>query len=266
MQKRSSIILVANVAVALTLALRPVGAETPKQEQEQTKDPARTPDTPAAVVESPAPILKVPGRVGAEEQFIQSSILDLHRTTVISRLATERAQDAEVKQLAGTLMADHSAMSQDLIALAQRKGVENPLEEPKVAVGNPDAPATRRELSPFSKVPQTKVGEPAQEAPAPPKNAPADSGTKNDTVAQALMQKLQALYGDAFDTRYLQEVARHHDIATRNCEQASRYLVDEDLKKFAASALPKLQEHRQRISELADRKKIRLTSQEQASR
>ncbi|MBL9135289.1 MAG: DUF4142 domain-containing protein [Verrucomicrobiales bacterium] len=262
MQKRLPITLITTVV----LAVGRLAAETPAADPAPPKDPARTTETPAPAANLPPPILKVPGKAGAEEQFVQSAILDFHRTTEISRLAMERGQNAEVKQLASALTADHSAMTQDLVALAQRKGVENPLEEPKVPVASPEGPVTRRELSPFSKVPQTKVVEPSETTSTSPKDAPAAVGSRTDPIAQHLVQKLQALYGDAFDKRYLQELSRQHDKATQNCEQASRYLADEDLKKFAAATLPKLQEHRQRITELAQRMNVNLASQEQASR
>lgn len=242
--------------------------ETPPPTQPETPKTDPTQPSPTAVPDAkqPAPVLKIPGRTGPEEQFIQSAILDLHRTTEISRLASDRAQDVEVKQLASTVAADLSAMSQDLIGLAQRKGVENPLEEVKTVDATKEGPATRRELSQFSRTPLTRpVDEPEKPAATDPAAAQAKKPSL-DPVSREMVQKLQALYGDAFDRRYLKELSRSHGKATQNCEQASRYLVDEDLKKFSMSTLPKLQEHRQRIVELAQRKNIDLDSQEQARR
>lgn len=50
----------------------------------------------------------------------------------LGRLAQERAFSPEVKSLGATLMADHQAMNEDLIALAKTKGVELTIE-PNVA-------------------------------------------------------------------------------------------------------------------------------------
>ncbi|MCC7376678.1 MAG: DUF4142 domain-containing protein [Verrucomicrobiales bacterium] len=238
----------------------------PTQQETPKNDPTQPSPTTVPDAKQPAPVLKIPGRAGPEEQFIQSAILDLHRTTEISRLASDRAQDVEIKQLASTVAADLSAMSQDLIGLAQRKGVENPLEEVKTVEATKEGAATRRELSQFSRTPLTK---PVDETEKPSATDPAAvqvTKPSPDPVSRDLVQKLQALYGDAFDRRYLKELSRSHGKATQNCEQASRYMVDEDLKKFSMSTLPKLQEHRQRIAELAQRKNIDLDSQEQARR
>jgi predicted outer membrane protein len=262
-QSRLGLIVGVLLAFRCLEAVTALGNEPKNQPAPGKTTPPQTTQTAVPQVNPPTPVLKIPGRTGPEEQFIQSAILDLHRATEISKLASERGQDAEIKQLAGSVTVDLSVMTQDLVSLAQRKGVENPLEEPKPIDASPEGPSTRRELSPFSKVPQTKpVDEPEKPSAAQDQVAKPSP----DPVSRDLVQKLQGLYGDAFDRRYLQELARNHGKATQNCEQASRYLADEDLKKFSMSALPKLQEQRQRITELAQRKNIDLGSQEQALR
>ena len=59
-----------------------------------------------------------------DKEFLKNAG-ELNMTEIaLGKLAQENAQSAEVKALGATLIADHTAMTEDLVALAKQKGVE----------------------------------------------------------------------------------------------------------------------------------------------
>jgi putative membrane protein len=69
--------------------------------------------------------------------------------------------------------------------------------------------------------------------------------TSLDQEHQALKTKLQGLKGEDFDRAYLQAMAKGHDKAVALFESASQQpQMPEDLKQFAASTLPTLEQHK----------------------
>jgi putative membrane protein len=66
-----------------------------------------------------------------------------------------------------------------------------------------------------------------------------------DQEHEALKTKLQGLKGEDFDRAYVQAMAKGHDKAVALFESASQQpQMPEDLKQFAASTLPTLEQHK----------------------
>ena len=66
-----------------------------------------------------------------------------------------------------------------------------------------------------------------------------------DQEHEALKTKLQGLKGEDFDRAYVQAMAKGHDKAVALFESASQQSqMPEDLKQFAASTLPTLEQHK----------------------
>jgi putative membrane protein len=66
-----------------------------------------------------------------------------------------------------------------------------------------------------------------------------------DPEHEALKTKLQSLKGEDFDRAYVQAMAKGHDKAVALFESASQQSqMPEDLKQFAASTLPTLEQHK----------------------
>ena len=69
--------------------------------------------------------------------------------------------------------------------------------------------------------------------------------TSLDTEHESLKTKLQGLKGEDFDRAYVQAMAKGHDKAVALFESASQQpQMPEDLKQFAASTLPTLEQHK----------------------
>jgi putative membrane protein len=68
---------------------------------------------------------------------------------------------------------------------------------------------------------------------------PADVGPKH----KAAMQKLQKLSGGAFDEAYMKQMVADHKETVADFKKEAESGKDADLKGFASSKLPKLEEH-----------------------
>jgi putative membrane protein len=77
---------------------------------------------------------------------------------------------------------------------------------------------------------------------------PADVDAKH----KAAMQKLQKLSGGEFDREYMKQMVADHKQTVSDFKKQAEAGKDADLKGFAASTLPKLQEHLQMAQSLSD--------------
>jgi len=76
---------------------------------------------------------------------------------------------------------------------------------------------------------------------------------KLDPEHESLKTKLQSLKGEDFDRAYVQAMAKGHDKAVALFESASQQpQMPEDLKQFAASTLPTLEQHKEMAHSLHD--------------
>ena len=67
-----------------------------------------------------------------------------------------------------------------------------------------------------------------------------------DSEHESLKTKLQSLKGEEFDREYVQAMAQGHDKAVALFESASQQTqMPDDLKQFAASTLPTLEQHKE---------------------
>jgi putative membrane protein len=74
-----------------------------------------------------------------------------------------------------------------------------------------------------------------------------------DKEHESLKTKLQGLKGEDFDRAYVQAMAKGHDKAVALFESASQQpQMPEDLKQFAASTLPTLEQHKEMAHSLHD--------------
>jgi putative membrane protein len=75
-----------------------------------------------------------------------------------------------------------------------------------------------------------------------------------DQEHQSLKTKLQGLKGEEFDRAYAQAMAKGHDKAVALFESASQQAqMPDDLKRFAASTLPTLEQHKEMAHSLHEK-------------
>jgi putative membrane protein len=81
--------------------------------------------------------------------------------------------------------------------------------------------------------------------------------TALDAKHRAEMQKLSALPADRFDREYVKMMVKDHRKDVGEFQKESTRGADADIKAFAATALPTLQEHLQMIQRISDKMALR---------
>jgi putative membrane protein len=81
--------------------------------------------------------------------------------------------------------------------------------------------------------------------------------TALDPKHQAEMQKMSALSGDAFDRAYVKMMVKDHKKDVAEFQKEASGGADPDIKSFAATTLPTLQEHLQMIQRINDKVMMR---------
>src|ERR1044071_4992429 len=81
--------------------------------------------------------------------------------------------------------------------------------------------------------------------------------TTLDAKHQAAMQKLSALAGDKFDREYVKMMVSDHKKDVGEFQKEASRGTDADIKAFASSTLPTLQEHLQMIQRINDKMMLR---------
>ena len=64
-------------------------------------------------------------------------------------------------------------------------------------------------------------------------------------------QELSKLSGEEFDRAYIQYMVQDHKKEVKQFEQNAQQIKDQDVKKWAASAVPVLKEHLQKAQTIA---------------
>jgi putative membrane protein len=64
-------------------------------------------------------------------------------------------------------------------------------------------------------------------------------------------QELSKLSGEEFDRAYIQYIVQYHKKEVKQFEQNAQQIKDQDVKKWAASAVPVLKEHLQKAQTIA---------------
>lgn len=118
----------------------------------------------------------------------------------LSQLATERANDEQVKQFAQHMIHDHTQADEELMQLASSEGV-----------------TVDQEL---------------------------------DQKHKDLMNRLSGLKDDEFDREYMDAMVQDHKKVVAEFEREISQGQDNELKQWASSILPKLQQHLQMAQQL----------------
>ncbi len=187
----------------------------------------------------------------------------------LAQLAIERASNPDVRAYAQQLASDHLALSQQLTQLAETKGIAADVAEyaPNTTAADLNTAATtttptRSGLASNSATGSTSATATASAtypnpnaagAPTGRMTASSESNEKwNDPTKTHAYKKLAAKNGADFDKEYISMMVSDHeeDIEMFN-KEAQSTKDDADVRSFASSTLPKLEEHLQKAQQLA---------------
>lgn len=131
----------------------------------------------------------------SERRFVENALQDGMEEVELSKLAMDKAQSAQVKELAKRIVDDHTKVNAELSKIASSKGVT-----PPAAV---DASHRRK------------------------------------------MERMAKKTGADFDRDYLDDMIDDHQKDVREFRSMSKSAKDADIKAFATSTLPALEQHLQ---------------------
>ena len=162
----------------------------------------------------------------ADEKFVTEACHGGKIEVKMSKLATERAQNAEVKQFAQKMVDDHGKSGTELKQIATSKGCTMPeSDEHLTGIGN-DAD-------------RTQVREKTEAHP-----------NKDMAEFKREWQKLESATGADFDRQYVSMSLKCHEKSVKEFEKASKDAQDPEVKSFAAKTLPTLREHLTQVRSL----------------
>lgn len=162
------------------------------------------------------------------EQFIMNAAKSGMMEVQLGKLGVQKAQNAEVKRFAQTLVTDHTKANAELRTLAASKGITLP---------TPPADALTQATGETDRTPVRETEE-------------KDSAHKD---AKEEMQKLQSASANEFDALFIKTAVKHHEKGVEQFESAAKTIDDVEVKAFANKTLPVLREHLQQAKGLHTR-------------
>jgi putative membrane protein len=176
----------------------------------------------AALIVAFAPLAQAQTKTekSADTGFVQQALKSGQEEVALAKLAADKAQSSELKQLAQMLVSDHTAVNEQLQLLVQRDGA---------ATTPPDG---------------SKRG--GMESATPPPTAPgaAPSSPKADELAK--------LSGSEFDKKFLAMIVEGHEKSVELYSSEAEKGTNPAAKKLATETLPKIKEHLQQAKSLQE--------------
>jgi predicted outer membrane protein len=200
-----------------------------------------------------------------DRKFITDAAHGGMAEVALGRLALERASSDEVKQFAQRMIDDHTRANEELMKLASSKGVTLPKGHGHTTQGDTSQGMTQTTSS-------TTGTQPAREQPqsGQPQSGQQQSGQQQGTARQdtagaqstdasrpmldkkhqAVMDRLSKLSGAEFDREYMRAMVKDHSDAVEMFQRESTRGKDAEVKAWATSTLPTIQEHLRLAREL----------------
>ena len=181
------------LTAAAPLAARAAGAENPPASTASKGTASTMTEQKASKGTSSAMTEQNASLSSSEKKFIEKASEGGVAEVEMGKLASQKAQSAEVKQFGDRMVKDHTAANDKLMKLASDKGV--------VASKDMDA-SSKREYD-----------------------------------------KLSKLSGAEFDREYMKNMVSDHEKDVKEFQSEAKSAKDSDVKNFAESTLPTLEEH-----------------------
>lgn len=206
----------------------------------------------------------------SDRRFITKAAEDNHKEIAISQLAAQRASNPEVRSYAQQIASEHQKMTQELVQLAQRKGVTLDdvtalTSSGAMAASTQSSMDTNRSMSGGGVGESTNAGVAAEHG-APratgssgTASTPAStgiatnestatsnrdaSGMAGDMTSDRHYRNLSRKQGAEFDKSYVDMMVDQHEDDVKLFERAAKNAEDPEVRSFASRHLSSLQAH-----------------------
>lgn len=223
----------------------------------------------------------------ADRRFLSKAADDGHAEVALAQLAVQKAENADVRSYAQKLVTDHEGVNQELMALAQKKGVMleaaaaahmSAMDRSATGTGSstgigPRGSSTSTDAGAGNSPGAMTGGMPANGASStttPSGSAPAGGATSTDNMgsmgnsssrqgsmmsnlfgSERHLRRLSKETGREFDAEFLETAVEDHKDAINLFEKAGKDSSDAEISAFANKHLPALRDHLMQAQTLA---------------
>ena len=207
-----------------------------------------------------------------DKEFITKAAKSNLKEQTLAQLASEKAANPQVREYAEELAREHKMMNQELLRVAQSKGVEFEGElahlkqkahgamggmasstgksdtQSHVSGGSQNAGTTRN-------LPESTGAGTAMSGLGSSSTATAGTAGTQRQGAMAMMddrdvRQLQQATGREFDERFVKTMVEEHENAVKLFEKAAKDAKDPEVRSFASQHIGSLREHLQQAQSL----------------
>lgn len=211
----------------------------------------------------------------SDRRFITKAVESSEREQAASQLAAQRASDPQIRSFAQQLSSEHQRMEQELVQLAQRKGVALESDHGRSSVASADqsgahVSASRPMDSGLTGSSSTNAGvatdhgAPRATGAAGTAGTPAAAGiatnsatatsdgygsanasasASSDLAMDRHVRNLSRKSGQEFDRDYVDLIVDTHEDSVRLFQKAAKDAQDAEVRSFASSHVAALQSH-----------------------
>lgn len=197
-----------------------------------------------------------------DKRFITKAAESSQREIALSQLAATRAANPQIRNYALQLVSGHAQLTQDLVQLAQRKGialddvavlspsnVSGGSESTNAGVANGSgAPRATGSSSTASTSAGTGAGDRGMNAST--STSASSQVASNEAGSDRHYRSLAKKSGADFDKEYVDLMVKEHKSDVKLFEKAAKGAEDSEIRSFASRQLPALQAHLDQASTL----------------
>lgn len=172
-----------------------------------------------------------------DRTFIMKVAKEGQQEVSTAQMAADKATDSQVKAFAQKLVSDHTQANQELMQLAQQKGVN-------VGMGmethhrDSSSQQSSTNTSSSSQPGNTQTSRTDQTSSST--SSSSHAGMAGDSKLMGRYAKMQ---GAEFDRAFVRDQVAHHEKDIKEFEKQSRTAQDSDLRAFIDKTLPTLRQH-----------------------
>lgn len=187
----------------------------------------------------------------SDSNFIRKAAKGGHEEVMISHMAMEKASSQAVKDYARRMVEDHTRANQELMQLAQQKGVTLPDYGMSSSMHSSNTAAHSSNTT--SSGGSTTRSSSSSDRSSTSNQTSATSGTGTSGAGSMAghmsgkmsgeHQKLMRLSGAQFDSAFMRQQVQHHQKDVAEFERMATNSSDSEVRAWAAKTLPTLREH-----------------------
>ena len=171
-----------------------------------------------------------------DRTFIMKVAKEGQQEVSTAQMAADKATDSQVKSFAQKLVSDHTQANQELMQLAQQKGVN-------VGMGMESHHRDSSSQQSSTSTSSSKTGNTETSRSDQTTSSTSSSSHAGMSGDSKMMGRYAKMQGADFDRAFVRDQVSHHEKDIKEFEKQSRTAQDSDLRAFIDKTLPTLRQH-----------------------